>query len=85
MIHPFIYTRVKLCEVYTNVFEILPPETVMKQRVDFFGFIPNKESNTWGITILPTFLFSSGSNLKVIKGIVFINFIKFVKIAFKYF
>ena len=33
--------------------------------MDFFGFIPNKESNTWGITILPTFLFSSGSNFRM--------------------
>ena len=28
----------------------------------FFGFIPSKESNTRGMTILPMFLLSSGSN-----------------------
>ena len=28
----------------------------------FLGFIPSKESNTRGMTILPMFLLSSGSN-----------------------
>ena len=40
------------------VLPLLPP-------MRFFGFIPNKESNTWGITILPTFLFSSGSKFQM--------------------
>ena len=36
-----------------------------EEMCGFFGFIPRIESNTWGITILPTLLFNSGSNFQM--------------------